>query len=190
MRENQLTGIILSGGRSSRMGTEKGLADFRGKPLISHAIKALEPIVDTIIIGANNEFAYKGFGFDIVGDEIKNIGPIGGILSTLRYSKTKNNFILSCDTPFVSTDLLNYLYQNSKDYDVVVAAHGDNKLEPLCGFYSRNTIKDIEASIEEGNYKLQDFFNKVSFKALRVNTMPFYTKNLFFNINKPENLIL
>ena len=66
------------------MGTEKGLADFRGKPLISYAIKALEPIVDIIIIGANNEEStYQGFGFDIVEDELKNIGPIGGILSTL-----------------------------------------------------------------------------------------------------------
>jgi len=190
MTENQLTGIILSGGKSSRMGTVKGLAKFQGKPLISYAIKALEPIVDTIIIGANSELAYKEFGFDIVEDELKNIGPIGGILSTLRYSKTANNIILSCDMPYVRTDLLSYLYQNGKDYDVVVAAHGDNKLEPLCGFYSRNTIIDIEASIEEGNYKLQDFFNKVNFKALRVDSMPFYTKDLFVNINKPEDLIL
>ena len=190
MSKDQLTGIILSGGKSSRMGEEKGLVDFQGKPLISYAIDALVPLVDSIIIGANNELeAYKKFGFNIVEDEIKEIGPIGGLLTTLKYSETEQNFVLSCDMPFLNTDLMNYFLQNMFDFDVVVATHDDDKIEPLCGIYSKNIIPEIEAAIDKEHYKLLDLINKVRFKAIRIDTsLPFYSHQLFYNINRHEDI--
>jgi molybdopterin-guanine dinucleotide biosynthesis protein A len=192
MYESQLTGIILSGGKSSRMGKEKGLVDFQGKPLISHAILALKPLVDNIILGANHQLNnYKKFGYTIVEDEVKNIGPLGGVLSCLQHSDTKNNIILSCDMPFVSTDLLNYLIKQKQDYDVVVPIHDTNKIEPLCGIYSKSIIPVMEDAVKEGNYKLRDIFKKVRFATVEIGpSLPFYSRRLFYNINKPEDIHL
>jgi len=192
MDENQLTGIILSGGKSSRMGGEKGLAEFRGKPLISYSIEALNPVVDSVIISANNHMdVYRNFGFDVVKDEVSGIGPMGGLLSTLKFSATEYNLVLSCDTPFINSGLLSYLAGNIQDYEVVVVAHGNNKLEPLCGVYSRNIISILENNVYEGKYKLRDIFKQVRFKVLTVDaSLPFYSTDLFYNINKPEDLNL
>ena len=190
MKEDQLTGIILSGGKSSRMGMEKGLVDFQGKPLISYAIKVLEPIVDSIVIGANNELdSYKKFGHQLVEDEIKGVGPIGGLLATLRQSSTPKNFVISCDMPFINLELLSYLFHNMGDADVVVATQGPNKTEPLCGVYSQKILPEIEDAIQNDQYKILDLFDKVSFKSLLIDkTLPFYSDNLFYNINKPEDI--
>ena len=184
MNEDQLTGIILSGGKSSRMGMEKGLVDFQGKPLISYAIKVLEPIVGSIIIGANNELdSYKKFSQHIVEDEIKGVGPIGGLLSTLRYTDTEKNIVISCDMPFINPELLSYLYQNIGDADIVVATQGHNKTEPLCGVYSKKILPEIENAIRNGQYKMLDLFEKVHFKSVLINdTLPFYSDRLFYNI--------
>lgn len=190
MSEDQLTGIILSGGKSSRMGEEKGLVDFHGKPLISYAIDFLHSISDSIIIGANHELErYRKFGHLIVEDEIKEIGPIGGLLSTLKHSSSERNFVISCDMPFINSALLNFLLQNMQDADVAAATHDEGKIEPLCGIYSKKIIPEIEAAIEKGHYKLLDLFNMVRFKAIKIDTsLPFYNDQLFYNINRPEDI--
>lgn len=190
MAGNQVTGIILSGGKSSRLGHEKGLAEFRGKPLISYAVETLKSVTDTLLISANNRLEeYSRFGYEIVRDERKGIGPVGGLLSTLKHSKTEQNLVLSCDMPFVNAGLMNYLLLNVQEYDIVVAVHGKDSLEPLCGCYSRNVIDVLERQISKGNYKLRDVFPQVRFKALRIEpSLPFYEDNLFFNVNRPEDL--
>jgi molybdopterin-guanine dinucleotide biosynthesis protein A len=190
MNENRLTGIILSGGKSSRMGKEKGLVDFQAKPLISYAIEVLKPISDSIIIGANNELeTYKKFGYHMVEDEVKGVGPIGGLLSTLKYSSGERNFVISCDMPFINSELLNFLFQNLQDLDVVVAMHDVDKIEPLCGVYSKRIIPVIQTAIENGQYKLLDLFDKVHFKPVMIDkALPFYSDNLFYNINRPEDI--
>ena len=172
------------------MGKEKGLVDFQGKPLISHAILALKPLVDNIIIGANNHLNdYRKFGYTIIEDEVKNIGPIGGVLSALRNSNTKYNIILSCDMPFINAELLHYLNIKSQDYDVVVPIHDTDKIEPLCGIYSKDIIHVMEAAVENGNFKLRDIFENVRFKAIKVDaSLPFYSDNLFYNINSPADI--
>lgn len=190
MSEDQRTGIILSGGKSSRMGKEKGLVDFQGKPLISHAIHTLAPLVDSIIIGANNEIdVYKKFGYRIVEDEIKGVGPIGGLLSTLQHSSSERNFVISCDMPFLNSELLNFLFQSMHEFDVVLAMHDGDKIEPLCGIYSKRIIPEIQTAIKNGKYKLLDLFKKVHFKSVMIHdALPFYSDNLFYNINRPEDI--
>jgi len=192
MTRNRLTGIILSGGKSSRMGLEKGLVDFRGKPLISYAVEALTPVADTLLVSANNRLDdYRNFGYEIVRDEVREIGPMGGLLAALKHSKTEYNLVLSCDMPFVSTELLEYLSGNMQNYDIVVAVHDEDRQEPLCGCYSRSVISILEQQIAGGNYKLRDVFRQVRFKTVVIDaSLPFYHDHLFFNINRPEDLNL
>jgi len=83
MINTKITGSILAGGESRRMGTEKGLVDFRGKPMIAYAVDAFLPYCDQILISANNA-SYNYLGFQVVKDEFPDSGPLGGIYSCLK----------------------------------------------------------------------------------------------------------
>lgn len=189
MNKHNVTGIILAGGASSRMRKDKGLCEFKGKPLINYAIEALVPICDTVLISSNNIVGYESFGYQVVEDEFKGIGPIGGIYSSLRKSTTKHNLIISCDTPFLNIQLLKYILINSDNYDVVVPEHGNSLIEPLAAYYSSEIIHQLESSIEMKDYKLMNLFTRVKFKSIKVDTIPGYSNNLFKNFNTPDELL-
>lgn len=187
--KDEITGIILAGGKSSRMGKDKALSDFKGKPLISYAIETLKPLCGTLIISANQTGKYGTFGLPVISDEIKNIGPMGGILTCLKHSETQHNLIISCDTPFVGSDLFMHLLRKIENYQVVVPSHETFLIEPLNAYYNTNLIGEMEKSIWEGNYKLMDFFKKVRFKSVEINEkLPFYKEHLFLNINTLKDI--
>ena len=186
MRE--ITGIILAGGKSSRMGQEKGLIKFKDKHLIEYSINVLKNITDRIIISSNSK-SYDFLDFEIVKDEIPNSGPMGGIYSGLMQSNTEVNLVLSCDTPFVSEDLLMYVLEKSKGKDIVVPWHGKKFFEPLCAYYNKNSTKILRQFIDKKNYRIPDVFNEVNFKALLMSeNLDFFHKELFVNINSKQDL--
>ena len=187
--KREVTGIILAGGVSSRMGKDKGLCEFKGKSLVSYAIEALFPICDTILISSNNTEDYQKFGLDVVVDEHKNIGPIGGIYSSLSRSATKHNLVISCDTPFINTQLLEYVLENVDGYDIVVPEHGNSYIEPLAGYYSTSVISVLEDSIKAIDFKLMNLFSKVKYKSIKVDTISGYSAKLFKNLNTPSDLL-
>jgi molybdopterin-guanine dinucleotide biosynthesis protein A len=184
----EVTGIILAGGKSSRMGTDKGLQELCGKPLISYSIKALSEICSTIIISTSSD-AYQSFGYKTVADEIPGIGPMGGIYSALKQSKTEKNLVLSCDLPFVSVELLSYILKSSEGYKVTVPWQGNQHYEPLCGFYHLSILDQISIYIQNNNYKLPDLFNEITINQLVINNeLDFYTEELFLNVNSKHDL--
>jgi len=190
MIKKKVTGIVLSGGASSRMGKDKGLCEFRGKALITYAIEALLPLCDSILISSNYVDNYDGFGYQVVVDEHNGIGPIGGIYSSLKKSLTKHNLIISCDTPFLNTQLLKLVLENSDNYDVVVPEHGNSFIEPLAAYYSSDIVDQIEISIKRNDYKLMNLFNEVKFKSINVDAIPGFSNILFRNLNTPDDLLL
>ena len=189
MNKSDITGIILSGGKSSRLGEEKGLAAFNGKPLVSYAIEVLRPISGKLIISANNQIEeYEKYGYDVVQDEFSGVGPMGGILACLKKSESRFNLILSCDTPFISTALYEYLLKSAEYYQVVVPKH-DGFIEPLCSIFATNVLWELQNSMERGSYKMRDFFDKVNFKAIDISPeLSFFNEDLFVNINTPKQL--
>lgn len=189
MDKNEITGIILAGGKSSRLGEEKGLASFNGKPLVSYAIDVLEPIVGKLLISANTQLEeYEKFGYETVQDEVSGIGPMGGILTGLKKSESRFNLILSCDTPFVTTALYEYLLKSAEYYQIVVPKHNDF-IEPLCSIYATNVLWELQHCVENGNFKMHDFFKKADLKAIDITPdLPFYNEDLFVNINTQKEL--
>jgi len=183
-----VTGIILAGGKSSRMGTEKGLIELCGKPLISYAIEVLSVVCSKIIISTSSD-AYYSFGHELVADEFPAIGPMGGIYSALHHSGTEQNLVLSCDLPFVSEELLSFILENSAGYQVAVPWQGNRHYEPLCGFYSLSVLDQMESFIQKGNYKLPDLFEVTSISRLIINSgLEFYKEHLFLNVNSKHDL--
>jgi len=185
-----ITGIILAGGKSSRMGTEKGLQELCAKPLISYAIQALSGLCATIIISSSSD-AYKSFGHKLVPDEFPGIGPMGGIYSALRQSKTEKNLVLSCDLPFVTKELLSFILESSADFDVAVPFEGNQHYEPLCAVYNLSVLNKMSAFIHKGNYKLPDLFDEIYVNRLTISSeYDFYRDRLFLNVNSKHDLAI
>jgi molybdopterin-guanine dinucleotide biosynthesis protein A len=186
----EVTGIILAGGKSARMGTDKGLQELCGKPLISYTIQVLSELCSTILISTSSD-VYRSFGYQTVADEIPGIGPMGGIYSALKQSKTRKNLVLSCDLPFVSVELLSYILNNSQGYQVAVPWEGDQHYEPLCGFYNLSILDQMNIYIQNNNYKLPDLFETITINRLIINNkLDFYSEDLFLNVNSNHDLAL
>lgn len=190
LNKNEITGIVLSGGKSSRLGTEKGLALYGGKPLVSYSIEALRPLCGVILLSANSELdSYREYGLEIVQDKVTGIGPMGGLLACLKQSKTQHNLVLSCDIPFVETELLSYLLSQLENDQVVVPTHNEGKIEPLCGYYNTNAISKLEESVYSGNYKMIDFFKTIKLKTVLIErSLAFFNEQLFYNINTTKQI--
>jgi len=185
---SKLTGIILAGGKSSRMGKDKGMTLLNGKPLIAYAIETLKSVCDHIIISANSS-DYKQFGYPVQADLYPDCGPIGGIFSGLKCSKTDMNLVLSCDIPLVSKDLLTYIIDHSDKDKVCVPVHDKEYIEPLCACYPKTSIYLLEELIKQKNYKLSGFFDAASAEKILIHPgLPFYHSNLFFNLNNSSQL--
>jgi molybdopterin-guanine dinucleotide biosynthesis protein A len=156
--------IILAGGKSSRMGVDKGLMLLNEKPMVQHVIDTIKLIADELIIVANNE-EYKKFGYVVVADEVKNAGPIAGICTGLKQAKYHYNFVLSCDVPFITKEMLSLLKQEVADFDAVVFEK-DEDLHPLIGVYSKNCLPKFEVALNAKELKLKTVLHHVNLKKI------------------------
>lgn len=183
--KNTVTAYILAGGKSSRMGKDKGLILFNGKAIIQHIIEKLQPVTDKVVIISNNP-AYDKFGVEVIEDLIRNLGPAGGIFTALSHSQNEKNLILSCDTPFITTEAIEYIFQHS-DLSQISWPIYDGKIEPLFGVYSKSCLAKWEKLIHNGILKLQEIASNFNLNQLNVDNNPLFNKNIFTNINTPED---
>lgn len=184
-----MTGIVLSGGKSRRMGKEKGLCLLQGKPLIEYSIDLLKQFCDNIIVSTNSD-SYDYLGHQIIRDEITGIGPAGGIYSCLQASGNHDNFVLSCDIPMISIELIRYiLSHDDKKMDAVIPTINGFQ-EPLCALYRKNCLLAFKESIIQGQYKIQNILKKVNVSFVELSTEnEFGSQNSFTNVNTPEDII-
>jgi len=183
---NNATAFILAGGKSSRMGTDKGLMEYNGIPMIKHSIRLLEELFHEVIIIANNPM-YKKLGLQVIEDEIENVGPIGGILTGLQNSKTEWNFFIACDLPFMKKELIEILFENTGEFNAIIPSHNGHT-EPLCAFYRNNTLDVVLKQIESGNYKLHDLMGKLNTNKVEIPGYFFEKQNPFSNMNTRADL--
>jgi len=191
LAKQSITGIVLSGGKSRRMGKEKGLCEFRGKPLISYAIEVMESLCETVIISANNQLEkYEKLGYQVITDEYQEVGPLGGLYSCLKQSETEINLVLSCDTPFITKELFVELLQFSKHFDAVVPRHSNGFVEPLTALYHRSALLQMEQQLSAGRYKMIDLLDKINTKYVAIGSgNPGLHVSVFHNLNSPEDLL-
>ena len=183
-----MTGIILAGGKSTRMGSEKGLIPFRGKPMIEYAVDVLRPFCDEILISANTS-SFDYLGFDVVKDIFPHSGPMGGIYTGLTKSISDKNFVLSCDIPLIDQNTIRLLMEMAEGCDVTVPWHGDNLFEPLCAIYHKSVLPVMEQQMRAGNFKLPDMFKKINLCKIKTGTNNGINAELFFNVNSKEDLM-
>lgn len=179
--KSKINGYILAGGKSSRMGTDKGLMHFHGKPMIVHVIEQLKPAVDKIVIVSNNP-EYEKFGFEVVTDLIKNIGPAGGIFTALSHTDTEKNVMVSCDMPFIKTEAVRFLIEFAEEHEIVLPVFKNNP-EPLFGMYSKSCQTKWKEWIDKGIYKLTDLASHFSLLLVDVDGNEFFREDSFKNFN-------
>jgi molybdenum cofactor guanylyltransferase len=188
MKQQNITGIILAGGQSSRMGTDKSLVEFKGKPLIQYAIDAIKPLCGKVIISVNHN-RYDFTGCESWPDIIEGNAPMVGIYSCLVRSTTELNIIHTCDMPLVSTALFDYLLADAIHFDITVPRHHFSYIEPLCGIYSRLLTGEMESCIHSGNFRLHEFILATNHQLVDIHSsMELFRESMFSNINSMEDL--
>jgi molybdopterin-guanine dinucleotide biosynthesis protein A len=162
------TGIILAGGKSQRMGTDKGLLSLKGKPFVSHIYEALKPIVGDNIVVVSSNADYDALGYTRIEDLIADKGPVGGLYTALKQSKTKFNLVLSVDVPLVSTDLLQWLVDKHEDSFMMTQLQVQEKTSPLIGVYDRSMRILLGEHLAGNQLKLRGVIAEVNHQTLEV----------------------
>jgi molybdopterin-guanine dinucleotide biosynthesis protein A len=188
-----LTGIILSGGKSVRMGRDKAFIEIDGIPIIQRIYDIFQKIFTEIIIVTNQKEFYSGFKAKIVSDLIINNGALGGLYTGLFFSSNPYSFCVACDMPFLKESMIQYLIKQANEYDVIVPRTEDG-LQPLHAVYSKNCLESIKNIIGIGKYKITDFYPLVKTKIIEESEFISLDINLnlmresFVNINTPGEL--
>lgn len=134
------------------MGSDKGILEINGKIMIESIINALKPLVDDIIIIANNSH-YDYLGYKVYCDLVTEAGILAGIYTALSYSTTEKNLVTSCDIPFINTQLLSYIIDNASGCEVAVPVH-NGKTEPLCAIYTKSCANRFKRLITNEEFKI------------------------------------
>ncbi|HUR98413.1 MAG TPA: molybdenum cofactor guanylyltransferase [Pyrinomonadaceae bacterium] len=152
----KLEAFILIGGRSSRLGTDKAFVELGGATLIEHAISnvagGLPGAKLTMVAGSSTQFAIEAItsGVPFIFDLYEARGPLGGLHAALAYAKTPWVFVLACDYPFVSPELIRLLSEKIvAGFGAVVPEQNDRRLQPLCAFYNVAAARPIVEGILE-----------------------------------------
>lgn len=191
-RKHQVTGIILAGGSSTRIGKNKAFLQLGSRPVIEHTISRVLEVVDNLLLVANNVEEYKDLGVEpmkLVQDLIPYRGPLGGILSGLEISTTPINLIVACDMPFLNPLLLNFLLTQIHGYDAVIPMTEAGP-EPLHAVYTKSCLPAVRETMSQGETRTISFFDQVKIKYVGKETLQFYDPEdlSLFNINTLEDL--
>ena len=166
--KKNITGIILAGGKSSRMGSDKGFLILNEASFIYHIIEALKPLVSDIIIVSNNQ-DYNVFGYRRVEDIIQNAGPLAGLYSGLSHSETTYNLVLSCDVPLIKTTVLNMLIEGFDDAFDCIQLQSQNKTMPLIALYKKKCMHTFKALLQDHKRRLQFAVEQLHTKTIILN---------------------
>ena len=183
-----VTGVVLAGGQGSRMGgVDKGLQEFRGKPMAAHAVERLAPQVDELLINANrNPEAYARLGHRVIADEIEGFaGPLAGFERGLAHATTDLVMTVPCDSPFLPPDLVARMRAalERDDAQVAVARTGE-QVHPVFCLMRRDVHESLRQFLASGQRKIDRWYPQ-----LRATVVAFDDEaDAFVNINTREEL--
>lgn len=187
----ELTGFVLAGGQSRRMGRPKHELRIGEETLLSRQIRLLSQVAGRVAILAAPELV-SGSEIPAYADELPGHGPLGGIYTGLLRTRTENNIFLACDLPFIGLHFIRYLLRRARcgHADVLIPESRDGRLQPLCAVYRRRVRGAIRASLLLGQNHVTGFLPRVRWEALpfrEIASAGFPAAMLFDNVNTPED---
>lgn len=196
-----ITGVILAGGTSRRMGQHKALLPLGDDSLIGHVIRQIRLVADERLLITNTPNAYAHLGLPMHSDIIPDAGALGGIYTGLMSASHDAVLCVACDSPFLVPKLLTYLVSVLDDYDAVMpytyrgnpAAHNSRDqriLQTLCAIYSKRCLPIIEVMLQESELRVHALQERASIKCIAPEVWRVFDPDgiSFFNINTPADL--
>ncbi|MBI3669789.1 MAG: molybdenum cofactor guanylyltransferase [Acidobacteria bacterium] len=188
-RYAQVAGMVLAGGQSSRMGSDKALLDIGGVPLLVRTARLVEPLVAAVTVVGSPE-RYAALGLRVIPDHWTGIGPLGGLGTALRASTTPWSLVVGCDLPYLTATWLDWFMARAlasqADALLPQTIHG---LEPLCAMYGATCAPVVAAAIEAGVHKVTDGLRGLAVQMVREEEWKGIESAdvLFKNMNTPED---
>lgn len=186
MSPDEITILLLAGGKSTRMGVDKGLMLLNGKPMVQYVLDAAAQLMPRILLIANKP-EYQQFGYPVYADIWPETGPMGGIFTGLTHSQTNKNLVLACDTPYLQAPALRILLNHCAEFTITVATL-NGQLEPLFAVYDKKCLSKIEKCLENKVFKLQNLIDSCGNMVKKVEMSELVPSEVFRNLNTPEDL--
>lgn len=185
-----VAGVIVAGGRASRMGgRDKAFAAVGGEPIAVRTVRLFRDLFPQVLVATNRPARFGGLEVEIVTDIYPGCGPLAGIHAALRASRHPHVFVAACDMPGLDADVIRLLLARIGDADAIVP-RWDGDVEPLHAVYAVACAPAIEASLRAGRHALRDFL-----AGVRVDYVPEEELRAvrgaaasLINVNTPEEL--
>ncbi|MDY0405746.1 molybdenum cofactor guanylyltransferase [Virgibacillus sp. 179-BFC.A HS] len=150
-------GVILAGGQSSRMGTNKALLKINGKSVVSIIAEEMAACTDKQIISANDETYFTFLQLPIIQDRYIGEGPLAGMEATMHQTEADLFFFAACDMPFINHRIYQHLLRQLGDNEAIVPVY-KSRLHPLAGVYRKNVLPKIQERLHTKQRKVTSFF--------------------------------
>ncbi len=185
----KVSGVVLAGGQSRRLGVDKALLKLDGEWLLVRILDILAKLSDDLLVVADDGVKLWHVHVPIVPDVRPGLGTLGGIYSGLQAMRYDRGLFVACDMPLLNLGLLHYMVNLSPDFDVVIPRVGGN-VEPLHAVYSKACTGPIAGILERRDRRIIHFFDQVRVRYVEEQEVdPFDPQHLaFFNINTPRDL--
>jgi len=179
---HEATAIILAGGQSRRIGTDKSMLEIGGRPMIAHIAAQLKPMFDEVIVSANERGKYDFLGLAVVPDLEAGQGPLMGIASALGRVRNEICFAMGCDIPTVDYAFVHRMLERAATCDLVMPRSADEKYEPLFAVYRRSVAGPALDILKAGGRRIVELFQRV-----RTDFLDFEPGDWYRNINTMED---
>jgi molybdopterin-guanine dinucleotide biosynthesis protein A len=183
----QISGLVLAGGSSTRMGRDKAFLELDGRPLIEIVVERMASVCAEVLIVAGDTRPYAGLGVPVVEDRFRGVGVLGGLHAGLEAAAHELTLAVGCDMPFLSLDLLRVFVDWAEGFDVVLLRQGE-QVEPLHGAYRRTCLPAMEAAIRARRRRIISFFPCVRVRYVTPDDVIPFDPDLrsFRNVNTPQ----
>lgn len=187
-----VSGIVLAGGRATSMGLDKASVEVGGVPLLQRAVELLHQIAGELIVVTRDQTGSVGDA-RIISDEVKDRGPLGGLLTGLRAAAGQSALVIPVDMPLLTVDLLRYVVTASAGWEITVPRWA-NGIEPLVGVYATACIDALERFVTRPDRSARDFVRSREFTVRYVDEFEVRQfgdpSRLFFNVNTRQDVLV
>jgi len=184
-----MTGVILSGGKNTRMGENKAFLRVGEERLIDRTVRLFRRVFREVIIVTTSPLDYLDQEAIIVTDIIPEKGALGGLYTGLFYATDEYAFLSACDMPFLNTTFMEYMVLQATGYDIVVPAPPDG-LQPLHAIYARRCLPAIRARLDRNRLQIKGFYQGHHILKISPEVLGAFDPEgrMFLNVNTPEDL--
>jgi len=184
-----LTGFVLAGGASRRMGRDKTQIQWGSGTLLTHAIERVECVAaEVFVVGAVQA---NNVPVNVIKDQISGVGPLAGIHTALTYSSTDWNLILGVDLPLITPEILGWLAQVPADNsEMAIVSRVHRRLQPLCGIYHRDCLTEIDRALAKRDSSIHRLLERINTRIIEEDQLigTGFSPEMFLNVNTPEDL--